>query len=83
MRALSKVYWGKFLSGLEQVYAKGQLQFHGQLAPWAAPNRFARLLRQAARPKWVVYAKQPFAGPLQVLSYLSRYGGGKWLGQIL
>ena len=36
-------------------------------------NRFARLLRQAARPKWVVYAKQPFAGPLQVLTYLSRY----------
>lgn len=73
VRALSKVYRGKFLSGLEQLYAKGQLQFHGQLASLAAPNRFARLLRQAARPKWVVYAKRPFAGPVQVLSYLSRY----------
>ena len=73
VRALSKVHRGKFLSGLEQLYAQGKLQFHGQQAPWAAPNRFARLLRQAARPKWVVYAKQPFAGPLQVLSYLSRY----------
>lgn len=49
------------------------MQFYGQLARSAPPNRFARLLRQAARPKWVIYAKQPFAGPLQVLTYLSRY----------
>jgi hypothetical protein len=34
---------------------------------------FQRLLRQAARKKWVVYAKRPFAGPRQVLAYLSRY----------
>lgn len=73
VRALSKVYRGKFLSGLEQLYAKHKLSFHGQLATLAAPKQFARLLRQAARPKWVVYAKQPFAGPRQVLSYLSRY----------
>jgi hypothetical protein len=31
------------------------------------------LLRQAVRHKWVVYAKRPFAGPQQVLGYLSRY----------
>lgn len=73
VRALSKVYRGKFLSGLEQLYAQHQLQFHGQLDRLAAPQPFARLLRQAARRPWVVYAKQPFAGPLQVLSYLSRY----------
>ncbi len=73
VRALSKVYRGQFLSALEQLYAQGQLQFHGQLAELAPPKRFARLLRQAARPKWVVYAKAPFAGPWQVLSYLSRY----------
>jgi putative transposase/transposase-like zinc-binding protein len=73
VRALSKVYRGKFLSGLEKLHASQKLQFHGQLAGLAAPKQFARLLRQAARHKWVVYAKQPFAGPLQVLTYLSRY----------
>jgi len=73
VRALAKVYRGKFLFGLEKLYARGQLQFHGQLAGLAPPNPFARLLRQAARPKWGVYAKPPFAGPLQVLTYLSRY----------
>jgi len=73
VRALSEVYRGKFLSALEKLYAEGKLLFEGQLAPWAGPNQFAQLLRQAAQQKWVVYAKQPFAGPLQVLTYLSRY----------
>lgn len=71
--ALSKVYRGKFLSALQKLYAGQKLQFHGELAALAEPNHFAPLLRQAAQQKWVVYAKQPFAGPLQVLSYLSRY----------
>ena len=31
------------------------------------------LLRQAARKSWVVYSKEPFAGPEQVLRYLGRY----------
>jgi hypothetical protein len=73
VRALSKVYRGKFLSGLEKLYSERKLQFHGQLAECAPPEQFARVLRDAARRSWVVYAKRPFAGPLQVLSYLSRY----------
>jgi hypothetical protein len=31
------------------------------------------LVRQATSQKWVVYSKRPFAGPRQVLAYLSRY----------
>jgi hypothetical protein len=70
---LSKVFRGKFCSGLEQFYAEGHLEFHGQHTSLGAPTAFKRLLRQAVRHKWVVYAKQPFAGPRQVLAYLSRY----------
>src|SRR5439155_575556 len=33
----------------------------------------AKRLRHAARHKWVVYCKPPFAGPQQVLAYLGRY----------
>ena len=73
VRALSKVFRGKFCAGLEQLHAEGQLQFHGQLEALAQADRFAQLLRQATRPKWVVYAKRPFAGPSTVLAYLSRY----------
>jgi len=73
VRALSGVFRAKFCAGLQRLYAGGKLQFHGQLAPWAAPPKFQALLRQATRRRWVVYAKRPFAGPQQVLAYLSRY----------
>lgn len=73
VRALSRVFRGKFCSGLEQLFGEGCLEFHGQLTSLGLPRAFKRLLRQAVRHKWVVYAKQPFAGPRQVLAYLSRY----------
>jgi hypothetical protein len=73
VRALSKVFCGKFCAGLEQLHREGKLQFHGQVAPLAESKAYQRLLRQAVRKKWVVYAKRPFAGPRQVLGYLSRY----------
>jgi hypothetical protein len=73
VRALSEVFRGKFCAGLEQLNRDGQLQFHGKLAPLATPEAFQALLRQAVSQKWVVYSKRPFAGPQQVLAYLSRY----------
>src|SRR5262245_20119630 len=73
VRALSVVFRGKFCAGLEQLQREGRLQFHVQLQLSAQAKAFQRLLRQAARRKWVVYAKRPFAGPKQVLAYLSRY----------
>lgn len=73
VKALSKVFRGKFCGGLERLFHEGALEFHGQLEPLAREENFRKLLRQAARPKWVVYAKRPFAGPLQVLDYLSLY----------
>jgi hypothetical protein len=73
VQALSRMFRGKFLAGLNALFDAGELEFHGELAPWAGASRFAALLREAARPQWVVYAKRPFAGPKQVLAYLSRY----------
>jgi hypothetical protein len=71
--ALSPVFRGKFLSALEQAFRKGKLTCKGQLAELESPPAFAALLRNAARRNWVVYVKRPFAGPAQVLTYLSRY----------
>ena len=73
VRALSRRFRGRYLAGLDALYTTGQLAFHGQLQPLAAPAKFAALVRKAAQPEWVVYAKRPFAGPEQVLAYLSRY----------
>jgi len=73
VRALSRVFRGKFCEGLGQLYRAGRLEFHGKLVALAPPPAFQRLMRRAVRQKWVVYAKRPFAGPRQVLAYLSRY----------
>ena len=66
------MFRGKFLHGLKQQFDEGQLEFHGEVAALANPGAFEQLLRLAASSKWVVYAKR-FAGPRQVLRYLSRY----------
>jgi hypothetical protein len=73
VRALSLVFRAKFCEGLQALYAEGRLQFHGQLRVLAAAPKFQQLIREATRKSWVVYSKRPFAGPEQVLAYLSRY----------
>jgi hypothetical protein len=73
VKVLSVVFRGKFLDALERAFKKHKLTLAGQLTPLQAPAEFAALLRTAAHRKWVVYAKRPFAGPAQVLTYLSRY----------
>jgi Putative transposase len=58
---------------LQQAYAAGQLQFHGDLLGLSDPKRFARYLAPLHDSEWVVYAKKPFGGPDRVLDYLGRY----------
>jgi hypothetical protein len=71
--ALGRVFRAKFCEGLQQHFARGQLQFHGQQAPLSQRTRFQAWVRRAAAKSWNVYVKRPFAGPEQVLRYLSRY----------
>ncbi len=73
VRALSKVFRARFLDGLRQLRDQQKLEFHGALQALSAPPAFEALLSEAAAPDWVVYTKAPFAGPEQVLRYLSRY----------
>ena len=81
VKALSKVFRGKFCSALEQLFGEHALEFHGQLESLAQETNFHQFLRQAAQPKWVVYAKRPFAGPMPVLEYLSLYTHRVALGE--
>jgi hypothetical protein len=73
VRALSKVFRGKFRDGLKQLYADRALAFHGALTALADKTQFEKLWVHACSKSWVVYGKKPFAGPQAVLSYLSRY----------
>ena len=73
VRVLSRLFRRLFLEGLERLYRAGKLTFFGRLVPLANTNTFADYIAPARKADWVVYAKQPFSGPEQVLGYLSRY----------
>jgi hypothetical protein len=62
VKALSKVYSGIFMRLL-----KTSLEIEAEHQPDKA------LLKKLYAHKWVVYAKQPFYGPKQVIEYLGRY----------
>lgn len=71
--ALSRLFRGKFVHGLEEAFRRGSLHFPGLLLPLSDPAAFSGWLRPLRRKSWVVYAKRPFASPDTVLDYLARY----------
>jgi putative transposase/transposase-like zinc-binding protein len=73
VRALARVFRGKYLAGLRQAFARGELRFAGSVALLAEPVAFRQFLATLHTQDWVVYAKPPFGGPAQVLEYLGRY----------
>lgn len=73
VKILSKVFRGKFLDFFEQAYRKRELALTGPLEELQHPVLFEDLIDQLYRHNWVVYAKEPFAGPEKVLQYLARY----------
>jgi len=70
---LSRLFRGKFLATLADLYTRGQLTLAGNLQDLAEPGPFALWIGQLRETEWVVYAKPPFGGPQQVLKYLARY----------
>jgi len=72
-RVLSSLFRGVFLGKLLAAYKDGRLQFFSDLAHLAEPRAFSAYLAPLWQTDWVVDCQQPFAGPEQVLRYLSRY----------
>lgn len=73
IKALSKVFQGKFIDYLKKSFADGKLTFPGKTAEFGTQEGFSRLLDQLWGKNWVVYCKPPLAGPEKVLDYLARY----------
>jgi hypothetical protein len=61
VKALSRVFRGKFLDLLKQACDQGKIP--------AANNE----IKASRQKSWVVYAKKPFGSPQTVLDYLGRY----------
>lgn len=73
VKALGRVFCGKYVAGLRRLFQQGKLNLHGSLSQLKDPGAFDQLLTRACGQPWNVYAKRPFAGPRQVLNYFSRY----------
>jgi hypothetical protein len=73
VRALSKIFRSKLLNYLKDAFAGNLLTSRADIQHLHKPHAFERLIRKLYRKKWVVYCKQPFGGPEQVLKYLGLY----------
>lgn len=73
VRVLSRVFRRLMLERLAAAHTAGKLVFFGDQVGLADAAAFHAFLKPHRRADWVVYAKRPFAGPEQVLSYLARY----------
>src|SRR6266851_4070138 len=70
---LARLFRGKMLAMLMHAHDAGELKFFNTHAGLADKRTFKRFISPLRRIKWVVHCKAPFAGPEQVLRYLSRY----------
>ena len=73
VRVFSRLFRYRLLKSLIKAHKANRLKFFGNHAHLADRRAFAAFLAPLRKSKWVVYAKEPFAGPEPVLRYLSRY----------
>jgi hypothetical protein len=73
VKVLARLFRGKMLAMLMHAHDTGQLMFFNTHAGLVDRSTFKRFLAPLWHSNWVVYCKAPFAGPGQVLRYLSRY----------
>jgi len=70
---LSRLFRRLMIERLVKAHREGLLTFFGTHAALVDAKAFAAFLAPLKKTRWFVYAKRPFAGPRQVLAYLSRY----------
>src|SRR6202044_637386 len=70
---LSRLFRRLFLERLTAAFEADELRFFSDLVAIQDREAFLAYLAPWRRREWVVFAKQPFAGPAQVLAYLARY----------
>jgi len=68
VQAMEQVYRAYFLKRLDHLKNKGEIKLtDDQKTGWH------NLMQPLKQKRWVVYAKEPFGGPAQVIEYLGRY----------
>jgi hypothetical protein len=73
VKALSKVFRGKFLDALASRFEQDRLRCEGSTATLCDPAARRTFFTRLRAIPWVVYAKHTLGHPEQLLDYLGRY----------
>lgn len=73
VKVLARVFRGKFLSYLKQMYFNDELEFVGEIDYLSSTTLFKSLLDDLYNKDWNVYAKANFKNSNKVLKYLGNY----------
>jgi hypothetical protein len=67
------LFRAKVLDYFKQGLSNGTVTLSGNLAVYEDKSRLDALLGKLYKVKWVIFVKQPFAGPKRVIEYLGNY----------
>jgi len=73
VRALSKMFRGKFISRFKKLYQQKKLVIPESLSCLNQTPVLEHYLKSVSQKKWMVYAKKPFSSPDEVVRYIGRY----------
>lgn len=73
IKAVSRLFRGKFLHGLKACHDQGTLSFPGDLSMLAYSKVFHDFLSTLYALEWIPYLKETFKGAANVIEYLGRY----------
>ena len=73
IRVMSRLFRGKYLAELKQLWEDCRLEFHGSAENYKNHYAFKELLDSCYSKEWVPYCKKPFDGAESVIRYLGKY----------
>lgn len=71
--AISKVFRGKYMDELKNLWNTDQLEFHGTAEKYRNHYEFKELIDSCYDTEWVPYCKKTFNGAQSVIDYLGKY----------
>jgi hypothetical protein len=73
VKAMSRVFRGKYIGKLEKMYEEGKLEFYGESEKYRKKGEFRKLVRKLWEQLFFIYAEAPLGRVERVVEYLGQY----------
>ena len=73
VKVMSKLFRGKYMAELKNLYEEKKLQFHGSSEKYRNHYTFKEVLNSCYEKDWVPHCKKTFNGAQSVINYLGKY----------